>query len=85
MIILYLIVVNIILFAMMGIDKFKAQQHLWRIPEKVLLTLGVIGGGLGGFIGGRVFHHKTRKWYFQAAWVIGMLVAIALMTVLRGE
>jgi uncharacterized membrane protein YsdA (DUF1294 family) len=73
----YVIVISIVLFAMMGVDKYKAQHNMWRIPEKVLLTLGVIGGGIGGFVGGQVFHHKTRKWYFQAAWAIGAIVAVA--------
>ena len=85
MILIYLIAVNAVLFVLMGVDKFKAQNNLWRIPEKVLLTLGIIGGGVGGFVGGRVFHHKTRKWYFQVVWVLGIILAAVLLTFFRGE
>lgn len=75
----YILLISVILFVLMGIDKYKAKHQLWRIPEKTLLILGIIGGGIGGFIGGRIFHHKTRKWYFQVAWIIGSLVAIVMI------
>ena len=43
----YLIAVNILAFALMGIDKYKAQHHLWRIPEKTLFLSAIIGGSAG--------------------------------------
>lgn len=79
----YLLIVTILLFVLMGVDKFKAEHNMWRIPEKTLLFLGAIGGGFGGFIGGRIFHHKTRKWYFQVAWIVGMIVFVALILLFR--
>ena len=64
----YLIVINVLAFALMGIDKSKAKRHLWRIPEKTLFLSALLGGGAGAIIGMYFFHHKTRHWYF----VIGM-------------
>ncbi|QDK71661.1 DUF1294 domain-containing protein [Lactococcus protaetiae] len=73
---------NIIVFGFYAVDKYKAVHHLWRIPEKVLLTEAVIGGGLGAILAGQICHHKTRKWYFWLAWIIGVTVDILLILVI---
>ena len=62
--ILYLFAVNIAAFALFGADKRKARRGDWRISEKALFLSAVLGGSLGAMIGMRVFHHKTKHWYF---------------------
>lgn len=52
----------------MGIDKRRAIHHQYRISEKMLFMIAIVGGSLGSWIGMYVFHHKTKHWYF----VIGM-------------
>ncbi len=74
----YLVIVNFYVFVLMGIDKYKAQQHHWRIPESNILFMGVIGGGIGGILGQFVFHHKTRKKKFFICFTIGILTAVFL-------
>ena len=69
----WLIVINLITFIVFGIDKKRARNHEWRIPEKTLFLLAIIGGSIGAIFGMIVFHHKTRKWYF---W-IGMVMILA--------
>ena len=54
----YLIAVNILAFALMGIDKYKAQHHLWRIPEKTLFLSAIIGGSAGAIFGMNLFRHS---------------------------
>lgn len=54
----YLIVINVLAFALMGIDKSKAKRHLWRIPEKTLFLSALLGGGAGAIIGMYFFHHR---------------------------
>ena len=61
----FLIVMNIIGFASMGIDKKRAQRSAFRIPEATLFAIALIGGSLGSILGMRVFHHKTKHWYFK--------------------
>lgn len=61
----YLLVINIIGFLIMGIDKAKAKAGAWRIPEKALFVIAFIGGALGVWCGMYHFHHKTRHWYFK--------------------
>ena len=60
-IILYLIAINLIAFLAMWIDKRKAEKGRWRISEKALFTLVLLGGGIGGIAGMYTFRHKTQK------------------------
>lgn len=60
----YLAVVNIIAFLIMGIDKYKAKRHKWRISELNIFIVGFIGGGFGVFLGMSIFHHKTKHLKF---------------------
>lgn len=64
-IIAYLAVLNIAAFTAMGVDKWKAAHHAWRIPEAVLFLLVILGGSFGGFIAMHLFRHKTKHWYFR--------------------
>lgn len=64
-ILIYLVIVNIVGFLAMGIDKAKAKADAWRIPEKTLLGIALIGGGAGVWAGMETFRHKTKHWYFK--------------------
>ena len=57
--------VNVVTFALYGIDKHRAKKGRWRIPERTLLLLPLLGGSGGGILGMAAFHHKTRHWYFR--------------------
>ena len=70
----YLVVTNVLLFILMGVDKKKARQKAWRIPERNLLLLGLFGGGLGGFLGMHHFRHKTKHLNFKVVFALGTLV-----------
>ena len=66
-ILIYLIIINILSFLAMWIDKNKAKKGKWRISEQALFTLVLLGGGIGGIAGMYAFRHKTQK----AKFVIG--------------
>ena len=76
----YLVVMSLLTFAAYGMDKRKAKKGQWRIPEKTLLLLAVLGGSLGALLGMYVFHHKTQKTKF----VIGVPVIIAVQAAVAG-
>lgn len=61
----YLLIINAAAFCAFGIDKTKARKNAWRIPEKTLLALALLGGSAGALLGMAVFHHKTRKKKFS--------------------
>ena len=75
----YLLIMNIIGIAVMGIDKAKAKRHAWRIPEKVLFLVSLLGGSIGTWAGMYIFRHKTKHWYF----VVGM-PAILILQIVAG-
>ena len=76
--IIYLVIMNIIGFFIMAVDKHKAKKHAWRIPEKILFLASLVGGSIGTWAGMYVFRHKTKHWYF----VIGMPLILVLHVVL---
>ncbi len=59
--VIYLTIVNILAFILYGIDKKKAEKNKFRISEASLITIAVLGGSIGAFLGMKVFHHKTKK------------------------
>lgn len=75
----YLIVINILTFAVYGIDKRKARQGSWRISEATLLMLAVIGGTIGALLGMQVWRHKTMHLKFKYGLPLILLAQIALM------
>ena len=76
---LYLILLNLLGFILMGVDKKRAIRHAWRIPEAHLFGCAILGGSLGSILGMYTFRHKTKHWYF----VFGM-PAILLIQIILG-
>lgn len=75
--IIYLIIMNIAGLSVMGIDKGRAVRHQWRVPEKTLFLLSILGGSVGTWAGMYIFHHKTRHWYFVIGMPLILLAQIA--------
>ena len=60
-ILIYLLVINLIAFLAMYIDKKRAKWGKWRIKESTLFLLVLLGGSIGGIAGMYTFRHKTKK------------------------
>ena len=73
-VIVYLVIVNLTALGMFAADKNKAQNNKWRIPEKALFLISIIGGSIGAIGGMYIFRHKTKHWYF----VVGMPLILIL-------
>ena len=79
-----LIAVNVIAFALFGIDKAQAEAGRWRVRERTLLLWALIGGTPGAYAGRALFRHKTRKARFSenlhavAALQVVVLAGLAL-------
>ena len=78
-IIIYLIIINLIAFLAMFIDKKKAQKDKWRIKESTLLILALIGGSIGAISGMYIFHHKTQKPRFYIGFPIIIILQILVI------
>ena len=74
----YLAAANVVTFTVYGIDKRKARRGAWRIPEKTLFLLPLLGGSVGALLGMKVFRHKTKHWYFVWGIPIILLAQTAL-------
>jgi len=83
-VLLFAIPLTSINFLLFGYDKFQAKRNGWRIPERVLLGLTILGGGVGGLAGMLVFRHKTRKNVFWLAAIVGIVLLIYLAAFWRG-
>ncbi len=71
---IYLVIANLADFALFGIDKRQAVHAGSRIPEAVLLGVGLAGGAPGALVGMHLFHHKTQRPYFR--WGLWLFLAI---------
>lgn len=65
LLVLHLVAINALAFGAFWLDKRRAREGRWRTPEKTLLTIALLGGGLGAVCGQQVFRHKTRKEPFR--------------------
>lgn len=74
----YAVIINILGFALMGIDKHKAKKRAFRIPEATLFAVAWIGGSIGSILGMYTFRHKTR----HRSFVYGMPAILILQAVL---
>ena len=59
-IISYLLIINAAGFFSMLADKHKARKNAWRIPERTLLLIALVGGSIGSLLGMHLFRHKTQ-------------------------
>ena len=75
---LYFMIINLVGFVMMCVDKQLAIHHKNRVPEKVLFLIAIIGGSFGSIFGMYAFRHKTK----HVSFVIGMPVILIIQLVL---
>ena len=76
--ILYLIVINIVGFVSMAVDKYKAKHKKWRTPESRLMIIAIIGGSIGCLLGMDLFRHKTKHKKFRLGIPIILMAQIVL-------
>ena len=77
--IIYLIVINLVAFLAMYVDKRKAKYGKWRIPEQTLFILALIGGSIGAIAGMYIFMHKTKKLRFSIGFPVILVLQIILI------
>ncbi len=73
---------NVLVMFIYGIDKKKAEAGRWRIPEKTLIGLAAVFGGIGAYIGMHLFHHKTKKSLFKVGVPLCILLNIAEVAII---
>jgi len=71
---MYFMIINLAGYVIMAVDKRKSVRNKWRVKEKTLFAISLVGGALGMMLGMRSFHHKTKKTMFR----IGIPILIIL-------
>lgn len=76
---LYLVLINIITFALYAIDKLNAKMDSWRISERMLMLFAVAGGSVGALLGMYICRHKTRKPKFKFGIPVILIIQIVII------
>ena len=76
-----IIIMNVIAFALMGLDKKRAKAGQWRIKEATLFLAAGLFGALGGTLGMFTFRHKTKHWYFKLGFPALLAVQVVLVVI----
>ena len=78
---LYFLVINLVGFVLMYLDKQRAVKNQWRIPEKVLFGIAIAFGSVGIHFGMKRFRHKTKHKSFVIGIPMIQLLQIALLVI----
>ena len=76
----WVILLSLLAFGLMGIDKRRARRGAWRVPERSFFLLALLGGAPGAIAGMWFFRHKTRHWYFK----LGLPLILLIQAVVLG-
>lgn len=74
------VIMSIVGFSLMWIDKRRAENKKWRIREATLFTVAFLGGGIGATLGMYLFRHKTKHKSFLIGFPVLTLLSIVIAT-----
>ena len=75
----YLIFINIVGLLSMYLDKYFAKNNMYRIYEKNLFFIAIIGGSIGSIIGMYQFRHKTKHRQFTTGLPFIIFIQIMIL------
>lgn len=75
-----LLAINVLTFLIYGLDKYKAKRAKWRISERTLLSMALVGGSIGAWLGMKVWHHKTihKKFKYGIPAILSLQIVLTL-------
>lgn len=75
---IYLILCNAGSFFLCAVDKVRAKQNRWRVPEGTLFLLAALGGSTGLLLGMLLLRHKTKHLQFMLGVPLILLAQAAI-------
>ena len=74
-----LVVMNLLGYISMWSDKRRAITGKYRISEKTLFIIALLGGSIGSILGMNQFRHKTKHWYFKYGMPLILIIQVILL------
>jgi len=63
----------------MLVDKKRAIKNQWRISEKTLIGISIIGGSIGMLAGMSTFRHKTKHKKFTIGIPVILVIQVSIL------
>lgn len=79
---IYLLIMSLIGYISMWSDKKKAIKGKYRIPEKTLFLIAILGGSIGSILGMQKFRHKTKHWYFKYGMPLILIAQVSIIVLI---
>lgn len=73
-----IVIINLLGYTSMWVDKKRAIKGKYRISEKSLFAIALLGGSLGSILGMNQFRHKTKHWYFKYGMPLILVIQIII-------
>ncbi|MGI6485408.1 MAG: DUF1294 domain-containing protein [Tepidanaerobacteraceae bacterium] len=77
-VIVIILLLNLVGFLLIGLDKYKSKRNKWRIKEITFFIFAALGGSVGVLAGMYFFRHKTK----HPSFVFGLPLIIVLQLIL---
>lgn len=75
---IWFILISAVSIIMTVYDKWAAKRKKRRVPERTLLSLGLIGGAAAMYLTMKMIRHKTRKKKFMAGLPLEILLHVLI-------
>jgi len=76
---IFILIMSVISFIVMGYDKSQAKKHKQRVPERTLWKLAILGGGIGAYLGMQLFRHKTKHTNFRVGFLMLLILYVFII------
>lgn len=82
-VLVYYFTLGLITFFIYMKDKQASRDKSWRVPEKTLHILSLLGGWTGAVIAQHYLRHKTQKKIFKIIFFLTMFINITILVILH--
>ena len=76
---IYIVVINLFAYILYGVDKSKSKKEMWRISERALIIIALVGGSVGALLAMKKFHHKTKHKRFTLGVPFILIVQLLIL------
>ena len=81
---LYLLFINVLSVTVFCADKYRAIKGKYRVPERVLWLVSLLGGATFGYLAMLAVRHKTKHFSFMFFMpLLSVLQAVLVMFILN--